>query len=33
MIELGNLDAKRDWDFAGDYVEGMCLMLQHTVGG
>lgn len=27
-IELGNLDAKRDWGFAGDYVEGMWLMLQ-----
>ena len=25
---LGNLDAKRDWGFAGDYVEGMHLMLQ-----
>jgi GDPmannose 4,6-dehydratase len=27
-IYLGNLDAKRDWGFAGDYVEGMWLMLQ-----
>ncbi|CAI2717072.1 GDP-mannose 4,6-dehydratase [Nitrospina watsonii] len=27
-IELGNLDAKRDWGFAGDYVEGMHAMLQ-----
>lgn len=27
-IELGNLDAKRDWGFAGDYVEAMWLMLQ-----
>ena len=26
---LGNLDAKRDWGFAGDYVEGMWRMLQH----
>ena len=26
---LGNLDAERDWGFAGDYVEGMWLMLQH----
>ncbi|HLZ66933.1 MAG TPA: GDP-mannose 4,6-dehydratase, partial [Aliidongia sp.] len=26
---LGNLDAKRDWGFAGDYVEAMWLMLQH----
>jgi len=25
---LGNLDAKRDWGFAGDYVESMWLMLQ-----
>lgn len=28
VVELGNLDAKRDWGFAGDYVEGMWLMLQ-----
>lgn len=27
-IELGNLDAKRDWGFAGDYVDGMWRMLQ-----
>lgn len=27
-IELGNLDPKRDWGYAGDYVEGMWLMLQ-----
>ena len=27
-VVLGNLDAKRDWGFAGDYVEGMRLMLQ-----
>ena len=26
---LGNLDAKRDWGYAGDYVEAMWLMLQH----
>ena len=26
---LGNLDAKRDWGFAGDYVEGMWRILQH----
>jgi len=25
---LGNLDAKRDWGFAGDYIEAMWLMLQ-----
>tara|TARA_B100001250_G_scaffold340717_1_gene308469 strand:- start:723 stop:1754 length:1032 start_codon:yes stop_codon:yes gene_type:complete len=28
-LTLGNLDAVRDWGFAGDYVEGMWLMLQH----
>lgn len=27
-IALGNIDAKRDWGFAGDYVEAMWLMLQ-----
>ncbi|MDT0275012.1 GDP-mannose 4,6-dehydratase [Blastococcus goldschmidtiae] len=27
-LALGNLDAKRDWGFAGDYVEAMWLMLQ-----
>jgi GDPmannose 4,6-dehydratase len=27
-LRLGNLDAKRDWGFAGDYVEGMWRMLQ-----
>jgi len=27
---LGNLDAKRDWGFAKDYVEGMWMMLQHS---
>ncbi len=27
---LGNIDAKRDWGYAKDYVEGMWLMLQHT---
>ncbi len=27
-LEIGNLDAKRDWGFAGDYVEAMHLMLQ-----
>jgi len=31
-VALGNLDAKRDWGFAGDYVEGMWLMLQHDKG-
>jgi GDPmannose 4,6-dehydratase len=28
ILELGNMDAKRDWGFAKDYVEGMYLMLQ-----
>ena len=28
FIELGNINAKRDWGFAGDYVEAMRLMLQ-----
>ena len=28
QLFMGNLDAKRDWGFAGDYVEGMWLMLQ-----
>lgn len=28
MLELGNLDAKRDWGFARDYVDGMWRMLQ-----
>jgi GDPmannose 4,6-dehydratase len=28
-LRLGNLDAKRDWGFAGDYVEAMWLMLRH----
>ena len=27
-IELGNLEARRDWGFAGDYVEAMWMMLQ-----
>ncbi|MDA9841121.1 GDP-mannose 4,6-dehydratase [Candidatus Marinimicrobia bacterium] len=30
-LELGNLDAKRDWGFAGDYVQGMYKMLQHDI--
>ena len=29
-LHLGNLDAKRDWGFAGDYVEAMWLMLQQA---
>ncbi len=28
-LYLGNLDAKRDWGYAGDYVKAMWLMLQH----
>jgi GDPmannose 4,6-dehydratase len=28
---LGNLDAERDWGFAGDYVEGMWRMVQHDM--
>lgn len=31
VLELGNMDSKRDWGFAGDYVEGMWRMLQHSV--
>jgi GDPmannose 4,6-dehydratase len=27
-LRLGNLDARRDWGFAGDYVQAMWLMLQ-----
>lgn len=29
-LKMGNLDAFRDWGFAGDYVEAMWLMLQHS---
>jgi GDPmannose 4,6-dehydratase len=32
-LRLGNLDAKRDWGFAGDYVEAMWLMLQQDLPG
>ncbi len=32
-ISLGNLDAKRDWGFAGDYVKAMWLMLQQEEPG
>lgn len=28
LLELGNMDAKRDWGYAGDYVEGMWRILQ-----
>ena len=30
-LPMGNLDAKRDWGFAGDYVEAMWLMVQQDV--
>lgn len=32
-LELGNMDAKRDWGYAGDYVEGMWRMLQQDEPG
>ena len=32
-LRLGNLDAKRDWGFAGDYVEAMWRMLQQDEPG
>lgn len=32
-LSLGNMNAKRDWGFAGDYVEGMWLMLQQKAPG
>lgn len=32
-LRLGNIDAKRDWGFAGDYVEAMWLMTQQEAGG
>ena len=32
-LGLGNLDARRDWGFAGDYVEAMWLMLQQDEPG
>jgi GDPmannose 4,6-dehydratase len=33
QLFLGNLDSRRDWGFAGDYVEAMWLMLQHSEPG
>lgn len=30
VLELGNLDAQRDWGYAKEYVEGMYRMLQHS---
>jgi len=32
-LRLGNLDARRDWGFAGDYVEAMWRMLRHDTPG
>ena len=32
MLEVGNLEAARDWGFAGDYVEGMWRMVQRDAG-
>lgn len=32
-LRIGNIDAKRDWGFAGDYVEAMWLMTQQPEGG
>jgi GDPmannose 4,6-dehydratase len=32
-LYLGNLEARRDWGFAGDYVEAMWMMLQHHTPG
>lgn len=32
VLKLGNLNAQRDWGFAGDYVEGMWMMLQQSAG-
>lgn len=32
QLKLGNIDAKRDWGFAGDYVEAMWLMVQQEQG-
>ncbi len=32
-LYLGNLDARRDWGFAGDYVKAMWLMMQHDSPG
>lgn len=33
FVELGNLEPKRDWGYAGDYVKGMWLMLQQDKPG
>ena len=31
VLEVGNVEARRDWGFAGDYVKAMYLMLNHKV--
>ncbi len=31
LLELGNLDARRDWGYAEEYVESMYLMMQHDI--
>jgi GDPmannose 4,6-dehydratase len=31
VLEIGNIEARRDWGFAGDYVKAMYLMLNHKV--
>jgi GDPmannose 4,6-dehydratase len=33
MVHVGNLEARRDWGFAGEYVEGMWMMLQREAPG
>lgn len=33
VLKLGNVEAKRDWSFAGDIVRGMWLSLQHDTSG
>ena len=33
MVTVGNLDARRDWGHAKDYVEAMFLMMQQKIGG
>ena len=30
-VTLGNLEASRDWGFAGDFVKGMYMMMQHEL--
>lgn len=33
VLELGNLNVRRDWGYAGDFVDGIWRMLQHDVSG